>query len=610
MKVRLSWIFLGLLLITNFNLISGEEDEDYGGDEGDEDEYVTIEEEDEQSKPALAVPAEEEVEEYYSPIPDGNYYLHENFDDPDLFKERWVRSEAKKEDTDDLIAKYDGVWKLEEAQRDPVTGDEGLVLKSKAKHAAIATLLDKPFLFSDRPFVVQYEVNLQNGQECGGAYLKLLSLDPNPKTRKPINLKEFHDKTPYTIMFGPDKCGNDNKLHFIFRHKNPLNGSFEEKHAKKPKERIEEPFKDKRPHLYTLVINPDNSFSVSVDHKVVNKGSLLEDVSPPVNPLAEIDDPNDFKPNDWDEREKIPDPEARKPDDWDEDAPAQIPDETAEKPIGWLDDEPDNIADPNAEKPEDWDVDMDGEWEAPLIPNPMCESAAGCGQWTRPLIDNPNYKGKWRPPLIDNPNYKGKWRPRRISNPDYFEDLQPFLMTPIGAVGFELWSMSDNIMFDNLIITDSLIVAEQYAADSFDIKRIKLDKQAQTWWGKMMRRMNYKPGYWGIYFIYCLIPISCYVWYLYRRSKEDTQADAKKTDAPQPDDEEVEEPKKPASKGQLETPVNGAGDAEEENEEEGSGEEDEEEEEEDEEEAEESEDNKTDAKVPTTTARQRRPRKE
>jgi len=38
--------------------------------------------------------------------------------------------------------------------------------------------------------------------------------------------------------------------------------------------------------------------------------------------------------------------------------------------------------------------------------------------------------------------------------------------------------MSDNILFDNIIITDSLIVAEQYASDSFDIKRFRLDKQA------------------------------------------------------------------------------------------------------------------------------------
>ena len=44
--------------------------------------------------------------------------------------------------------------------------------------------------------------------------------------------------------------------------------------------------------------------------QVVNSGNLLEDMTPPVNPPEEIDDPNDSKPADWDEREKIPDPDA------------------------------------------------------------------------------------------------------------------------------------------------------------------------------------------------------------------------------------------------------------------------------------------------------------
>ena len=26
--------------------------------------------------------------------------------------------------------------------------------------------------------------------------------------------KLFHDKSPYTIMFGPDKCGEDKKVSF------------------------------------------------------------------------------------------------------------------------------------------------------------------------------------------------------------------------------------------------------------------------------------------------------------------------------------------------------------------------------------------------------------
>lgn len=64
------------------------------------------------------------------------------------------------------------------------------------------------------------------------------------------------------------------------------------------------------------MVNPDNSFEVLVDQTVVNSGSLLTDMTPPVNPPAEIEDPDDHKPQDWDERPKIQDPDAFKPEDW------------------------------------------------------------------------------------------------------------------------------------------------------------------------------------------------------------------------------------------------------------------------------------------------------
>lgn len=106
-----------------------------------------------------------------------------------------------------LIGFVTGLWEQEAAERDPLKGDLGLVLKSKAKHSAIAAKLDRPFVFNEKPLVVQYEVLHQNGQECGGAYLKLLSAD-----KQSADLRKLHDKTPYTIMFGPDKCGNDYKV--------------------------------------------------------------------------------------------------------------------------------------------------------------------------------------------------------------------------------------------------------------------------------------------------------------------------------------------------------------------------------------------------------------
>jgi hypothetical protein len=35
------------------------------------------------------------------------------------------------------------------------------VMKPKAKHAAIAARLKKPFVFDDKTFIVQYELNFQ-----------------------------------------------------------------------------------------------------------------------------------------------------------------------------------------------------------------------------------------------------------------------------------------------------------------------------------------------------------------------------------------------------------------------------------------------------------------
>ena len=195
-------------------------------------------------------------------------------------------------------------------------------------------------------------------------------------------------------------------------------------------------------NLYTLIVNPDQSFQIKVNGESLKNGTLLEDFQPPFNPEKEIDDPKDSKPDSWVDEAKIPDPEASKPADWDEDAPFEIPDEEATKPADWLDDEPLTIPDPEAEKPEDWDDDEDGDWIAPKVPNPKCEDAAGCGKWERPTKRNPEYKGKWSAPMIDNPAYKGVWAPRKIKNPDFFEDKTPSNLEPMGAVRFAPFILS------------------------------------------------------------------------------------------------------------------------------------------------------------------------
>lgn len=305
-----------------------------------------------------------------------------------------------------------------------IEGDKGLVLKDKAAHHAISAKFDSPISNKDDTLVVQYEVKLQGGLECGGAYMKLL------QDNSALQSSEFSNASPYIIMFGPDKCGSTNKVHFIFRHKNPKTGEYEEKHLKSPPAaRV-----TKTTTLYTLIVKPDQTFEILIDGESAKTGSLLEDFTPAVNPEKEIDDADDKKPSDWVDEARIEDPEATKPEDWDEDAPSEIVDEDAVKPEDWLEDEPLRIPDPEAEKPEDWDDEEDGDWIAPTIANPKGNDVSGIGPWEKPMMPNPAYKGKWTAPMIDNPLYKGIWAPRKIANPNYFEDKTPANLEPMGAV--------------------------------------------------------------------------------------------------------------------------------------------------------------------------------
>lgn len=48
-----------------------------------------------------------------------------------------------------------GKWAVEQLKENKVPGDQGLVLKSRAKHHAISAILDKPFVFQDEPLVIQ-----------------------------------------------------------------------------------------------------------------------------------------------------------------------------------------------------------------------------------------------------------------------------------------------------------------------------------------------------------------------------------------------------------------------------------------------------------------------
>uniref|UniRef100_A0A6G1S6L2 Calnexin n=1 Tax=Aceria tosichella TaxID=561515 RepID=A0A6G1S6L2_9ACAR len=459
-------------------------------------------------------------------------FLYENFDDQQQFKTKWINSKDPK---------YTGEWQLNSGPDRP-HADLQLLLPVKARHYAISSKLSEPFKFSDdKPLVVQYEVQFREGLDCGGAYVKLL------RNSAIDDLTKLTDKTPYSIMFGPDKCGSEAKLHFIIQYYNPKTQEYGEKHWKQAKyvNNLLAAFSDKKHHLFKLVLEPSNNFEIFLDDKSVGKGNLLEDVDPPINPPKEIVDPSDTKPDDWDERPQIEDPQATKPEDWDENAPKTIEDPNAKKPSDWLDNEPKYVPDPNAKKPEDWE-DMDGEWEAPLIDNPACEQVSGCGEWKPPTIANPNYKGKWKPPKIDNPNYKGKWAPRSIPNPDYFFDEKPFSsLDPIGAIAYELWSMADNIAFDNLIITNNPESAHLVQVLSWEEKKAEADASSPSQLTRAMHYLKMHPWLWAIIVIAIALPLFIFISYCCetKKSSTDESARRKKTDESKPDESEPDESK-------------------------------------------------------------------
>jgi len=339
-------------------------------------------------------------------------------------------------------------------------GDTGMRVPTQAMHYGSGVKLAEPIDLT-KGFTFQYEVLLTSGLECGGAYVKLLSETSD------LTLTALDGDTPYSIMFGPDKCGTTNKVHLIIRHKSPKTGEVEEKHL------VETPTVkfDMLPHVYTLTIKPDNSYEILIDNEVAKEGSLFEDFQPPFNPPAEIDDPEDFKPADWVDEEEVVDSEDEKPEEWDEEAARTIVDEEAQMPAGWLEAETHQTDDPEAEMPDDWDEEEDGVFEPAKIDNPLCSKAPGCGPWERPSKANPAYKGKWSPRMVPNPAYKGEWAPAQIPNPALYEDLAPMSnVAPIGAAAVEIWTMNSGIVFDNFLATYDAEVADDFAEKTWRVK--------------------------------------------------------------------------------------------------------------------------------------------
>lgn len=331
------------------------------------------------------------------------------------WKDRWVQSNWKESDG----TRGEFGWSAGKYYND-AEKDKGLQTTQDARFYAISSKIPEPFSNEGKDLVLQYQVKHEQNIDCGGGYIKL-----TPST---IDQKTFNGDSEYNIMFGPDICGSSTKkVHLIFNYKG-------KNHLLKKNVPCES---DTFTHLYTLILHPDNTYEIQIDQKEVAKGSLKEDWD--LLPAKQIKDPSAKKPSDWVDEKEIADPEDKKPEGWD-DIPAQIPDK-------------------DATKPEDWDDELDGEWEAPQIPNPEYK-----GEWSAKKIPNPAYKGEWVHPLIDNP--------------DYFDDDNLYLFKDNAYVAFDLWQVKAGTIFDNIIVTDSVAEAKDFADETY-AKTIKGEKAAK-----------------------------------------------------------------------------------------------------------------------------------
>jgi len=253
-----------------------------------------------------------------------------------------------------------------------------------------------------KDLIIQYSVKHEQNLNCAGGYIKLFPAG--------LDQENFDGDSPYYIMFGPDVCGTSKKTHVIINYKN-------KNYPIKKEIKCEA---DEWTHLYTLIIRADNSLEVLIDGNSIHSGSIKTDFD--ILPIKDIKDPNAKKPDDWVDAKTIPDPEAKKPEGYDS-IPSQIPD-------------------PYAKQPDDWSS-SDGEWEPPMIANPA-------------------YK-VWKPKQIPNPAYKGPWIHPKIVNPAYVNDDDMYIFDSIAYVGFEIWQVRSGTIFDNIIVTDNIAEANEFA---------------------------------------------------------------------------------------------------------------------------------------------------
>merc|ERR1712111_31483 len=134
--------------------------------------------------------------------------------------------------------------------------------------------------------------------------------------------------------------------------------------------------------------------------------------------------------------------------------------------------------------------------------------------------------------------------------------------------GIELWSMSNDIYFDNVLVTSDLAVADEWAADIYDLKVQKLDQNNAGMVKRIINYSNKNPWLYAVYVVVIGLPLVLIITFCCSGDGS-KKSDPKKTDEVQADDEakeeegeaEEEEEEAEAATEQTEEPVETAPEA-------------------------------------------------
>merc|ERR1712031_125685 len=93
--------------------------------------------------------------------------------------------------------------------------------------------------------------------------------------------------------------------------------------------------------------------------------------------------------------------------------------------------------------------------------------------------DNPAFKGEWIVKRISNPEYKGVWEAKKIANPAFVDDDAVYKYDDFGFIGFDLWQVKGGTIFDNVIITDDVSEADEFAKKWKDLSEVEKAKKKE-----------------------------------------------------------------------------------------------------------------------------------